>query len=583
MKKKIIFGFLCLLSLTNVNASEYKEPISSIVKDNTLYVDMEVPTNDEEFANVKDILNEQYKDLLQDNDTSSNQSLYLTDCSDDYSVCYVIFSGCAADGNECGDTPIPDVSIKWKENYGDLFNKVAPNGIFEVKAITPTNDIERSNYVYSHLLNLYPAGNVTGDLSNCDSSNTKCTLTIYEDDNGEEHEVSVKWQETNSETKKAIDSYIKQIESNRPTTNGGIITYELSDLNKINYLNHMKFESYPDHFLYMHQAIKYSPEAKMLLGNNNYDHLLIRKAVNDEAKIFLWGYGTFTLCHNGIAYGVIDNTLLNYKNVIYIPEDTENTKEAYIAAAKKRIDEYLGNTNSKIEVAGKRDEYKCLGDECYSFSFSKLGDESKMGDYYYNVTIGDVTEEFVIVRDSSKIETPSNDTKDINTNITVSSTSSEVPLDTIIKVQIVDTVSEVFNKINEVLKLEDKQEVQVYDIKLFSESSNKYITKLGNGEFKVSVPIKDSLKGKELVAYYVNDNNEKEVHEVTVVDGIAIFTTNHFSIYTIAEKEKNEKEPEDSINEQIPPTGDNIITYVAIGMIGLIGLGTGMVLIKKEN
>lgn len=583
MKKKIIFGFLCLLSLTNVNASEYKEPISSIVKDNTLYVDVEVPTNEEEFANVEGILNEQYKDLLQDSDTSSNQSLYLTDCSDNYSICYVVFRGCSVDGNECGDTPIPDVSIKWKENYSETFNKIAPNGVFEVNAIAPTNDTERSFYVYSHLLNLYPDDSVMGELSECNTDNTRCTLTIYENDNTEVHEVSVKWQEANSETKKAVDSYIQKIESTRPTTNDGVITYELSDLNKINYLNHMNFKTYPDHFIYMHQAIKYSPEAKDILGNNNYDYVLIRNAVNDEAKILLWGYGTFTLYHEGVAYGIIDDILLEYKNVIYIPADTEDTKEAYIAAAKKRIDEYLGNTNSKIEVAGKRDEYSCLG-ECYSFNFAKLGDESKMGDYYYNITIGNVTEEFAIVKDSSKIEAPSYDTKDTNTNVVVSSTSSEVPLDTIVKVEVVDTVSEIFTKINEVLKLDDKEEVQVYDIKLFSESSNKYITKLANGEFKVSVPIKDSLKGKQLVAYYVNDKNEKEVHDVTVVDGIATFTTNHFSIYTIAEKVETPVVPEeDPVDEPIPPTGDRVMTYVTIGMIGLVGLGTGIVLRKREN
>lgn len=54
--------------------------------------------------------------------------------------------------------------------------------------------------------------------------------------------------------------------------------------------------------------------------------------------------------------------------------------------------------------------------------------------------------------------------------------------------------------------------------------------------FEVKIPIADSLKGKTLTAYYVDNNDKVVEYEVKVKDGYATFTINHFSIYTLAEK-----------------------------------------------
>lgn len=60
--------------------------------------------------------------------------------------------------------------------------------------------------------------------------------------------------------------------------------------------------------------------------------------------------------------------------------------------------------------------------------------------------------------------------------------------------------------------------------------------------------------------YYINDNGDIEKLSVTVVDGYAKFTTNHFSVYMIA---VNDEE----VLELSPKTFDSGVTYIVIGII----------------
>ena len=96
----------------------------------------------------------------------------------------------------------------------------------------------------------------------------------------------------------------------------------------------------------------------------------------------------------------------------------------------------------------------------------------------------------------------------------------------------------------------------MFDLKLYSGSTG-YITKLEDGKFKIKLPIKKELQGKTLKVFYVDENDKIVEYPVTISeDGeYAIFETDHFSIYTLAEATKN------------PKTGDNIIIYVATLML----------------
>jgi hypothetical protein len=58
---------------------------------------------------------------------------------------------------------------------------------------------------------------------------------------------------------------------------------------------------------------------------------------------------------------------------------------------------------------------------------------------------------------------------------------------------------------------------------------------LSNGQFEVRIPISEKFKGKNLIVYYVNDNGDIDEHKVSIKENFAVFNTDHFSIYTLAE------------------------------------------------
>ena len=127
----------------------------------------------------------------------------------------------------------------------------------------------------------------------------------------------------------------------------------------------------------------------------------------------------------------------------------------------------------------------------------------------------------------------------------------------------------------------------MYDIKLYSSAKAEYITKLDNGKFEVKIPVSKKLEGKTLVVYYVDEDNNITEHEVNIKDGYAIFETDHFSIYTLAEKKINNENLENSGKgeaiPEVPETFDGINSYALIGFVSLLCIFKTGYLFKKEN
>ena len=121
----------------------------------------------------------------------------------------------------------------------------------------------------------------------------------------------------------------------------------------------------------------------------------------------------------------------------------------------------------------------------------------------------------------------------------------------------------------------------MFDLKLFSKSADNYITKLEDGTFEVKLPISEELKDKNLVVYYVTSEGKIEEYEVIVKDGFAIFKTNHFSIYSLAEKTSSIIN--ESADEENPKTFDNVLLYITMGIISLIGLSGATIYLKRNN
>jgi len=177
---------------------------------------------------------------------------------------------------------------------------------------------------------------------------------------------------------------------------------------------------------------------------------------------------------------------------------------------------------------------------------------------------------FVVKKDSSKMVEPFIKTVDSTTNVEIN-TNANLPLDTTIQANKLTSGTE-YEKILEILNLTDNV---TFDLKLYSNSIDKYITELEDGTFEVKIPIPENFKGKNLVVYYVNKDGEKETYAVETKDGYAVFKTNHFSIYTLGYTETTKTEN--------PKTFDDISNSILMGTISLIGLVGTIIYFKKRN
>ncbi len=489
------------------------------------------------------------------------------------------------------------------EEFSDTFKKMFPTDTYEMKSIPIKNDIDADVLFYGKLFNkfwdIFDENNYNIEINNCNDDYTKCDIRIYrvkyeevnpgvwdyvidtENPMDEKHVINFTYEEYNPEIAKIIDKYIQKVSEGINPDYPKL--YNISDLNLINYYSTIKNkEKISD----LNNALNYSIDLR-----KEFEHAAITYSLDvragDDIAMHSFAFGFFIAEYNGIAYGYVDPIGVQKNNIIYIPDDTENSKEAYIKAAKDRIEKYLG-IEIKIESAGKRSDYNWEEQEGYdpinAYGFSQLGDESKMGDYYYYITINGIKYEFVIIRDSAKMQEIEYKSKDLINNVEVSSNDSSIPLDTIVITNVIDNIDEYKEK----LKTDN---VFAIDIDLKSVSNNEYIKKLDNGKFLVTLPVPEIFEGKNIVAYYINSKGELERHEITVKDKIASFVTDHFSAYAIVED--NLKISEDNVednsknnviiedNVENPKTSDAIAIYLVTGVISLAGL-FGMNKLKKK-
>ncbi len=103
------------------------------------------------------------------------------------------------------------------------------------------------------------------------------------------------------------------------------------------------------------RAIKFSDEVIQLTDGGNYAFQL-EVGMGRQGDEFMYesAYGEVAVFFNGYAYESKSQGV-HLKRVLYIPEDTEDTPKAYIAAAQKRINDYWGT-----------DEYEAYDIKLYS-------------------------------------------------------------------------------------------------------------------------------------------------------------------------------------------------------------------------
>jgi len=318
----------------------------------------------------------------------------------------------------------------------------------------------------------------------------------------------------------------------------------------------------------------YSGELKSYINNSNIEYYVDNRA-GGGAPFSTERLGIATFRYDDIIYYVDPYLGTKAEYIIYVPDETKNTKEDLIAAAQKRINEYLGeegivtvSCSGTINDMWLREMYpttrwlwekdnpnmtfeeflvnkdKYINSYIYDHQNYWASDYSKFfeveglsaDDYTFLATIkvGDKEKSFnmLIKKDTSKMITPTYATSDIITDVEINSSSSSIPLDTCIQVEKITSGTE-YERIMKILGLKENE---MFDLKLYSNSLEKYITKLSNGEFEVKIPISKKFKGKDLIVYYVDKDGKIKEHKVRIEHDFAIFNTEHFSIYTLAEK-----------------------------------------------
>lgn len=440
----------------------------------------------------------------------------------------------------------------------EYFNSIAPEGKLEVDSVY-NDDVYISYPTTTYGLEKYNTDDyyLTGY---CDGPDD-CILYINSlDDDKIFKTYSIKYiyKEGSSEVLSKISKYLDNFDDlqyEKGKYVGGeydVVITTLEDLSALNYLYTIRNWVPVDRIKEDTAAMRFSNEILKMIDYNNIDiELLI--TYQKKYPTYNIAYGYLSFIHDGLSYLSVYPIGYEVKRVIYIPDETEDTQEAYIEAATNRIKKYVGED---VEIT-----YKGNIDDLTNFEKNQIDVSKTLGEYY-KVKMGAKTNSFFIVKDSSKMQTISINSVDFETSAKVVTDSYKVPLDSKIVINDLDKDSDEYKNLMEKLHL---TEGESYDINLVSSSTNISIDRVEDGLFKVYIPLSEDLAGKDLVAYYLNNDGTIEEFEVTIENGYAVFETSHFSVYTLAEKQE-------IVEESNPPTGDSIKTYMMIGEVSMLML-----------
>lgn len=323
----------------------------------------------------------------------------------------------------------------------------------------------------------------------------------------------------------------------------------------------------------------YSSELMSCMNNKNFE---FNELMGDTTPFASMTAGPVTLKYDGTIYYARYMLGVEAEHVLYVPTNT--AKADYLKVMQESVDNYIGKGKAVISDCGTVEQDTTE----YPIDPQNPIFEKSSDGHVYKMTIGENSFYFVIKADTESMYTPTFISSDVATDVAISANSGTLPLDTLIRVNEI-TGGDQYEKIMKILALEDGE---IYDLKLFSQALEKNITKLEDGSFEVRIPLSEKLKGKDLVAYYVDDNGNKEEHEVTIKDGYAVFNTNHFSTYTLAEKVSDVTPPsnnEENKDEQggekddTPKTGTGILAIESILGIFAVVLASAVIIAKREN
>ncbi|MBQ8147612.1 MAG: LPXTG cell wall anchor domain-containing protein [Lachnospiraceae bacterium] len=462
------------------------------------------------------------------------------------------------------------------------FQAVLKDGKITIPAMTPTEHEAVSAYVSAYLAAyntdeyIFMAEPVTKEDNTVDT--TQCDIVKEENGEREVHRIPTVYAATVDENAAAkVKSFVGLIEQNQ--------LFYTTDLEIVNYWIH-GFDAGKDEAMMVSDITNYSGELKELMDNSNVRAEFLEARMGEDSDLFIYRLGDVAFSYEGVYYGYTGPAGGCAQNVIYVPDDTATTTDALMAAAQSRINTYLGNdTQVVLSYGGIISDIRHPIDPNDATYYEYVLDEMDLQDanieHYFIATVNGVQHKLLIIPNSNKMKTPTYSSIDASDKVEIHTPSPDVPLDT--NVEVDEIVSG--DEYDRIVQLLDVKENVTYDLNLYSKSIQDYITKIDNAEFEVRIPIPRSWAKKTLMAYYVDGQGNVSKHTVTIDDSngyYAVFYTDHFSIYTIAEAKTTDTTATDTTTEATtekpvtPNTGDDMqvmpwFGLMGLGLVGLIG------------
>lgn len=213
-----------------------------------------------------------------------------------------------------------------------IYNSMLTNGKIKINTVDPTDDFDFAETAITAALSKYETERYR-IYGSCNTKND-CFVNISDKINYskyKEYKVEYEFVKPNMLIKNRIDSYAKSFKYEEMQPEKYLFTME--DLETINY----KYIS-PDFgdIDAINAIINYSSEFQNKIGYTNIGTKLDTRAGWDD-KFSSGCFGYLNLIYDGVVYSYVKIAGVKQNNVLYVPDETKDTTEAYINAALERI------------------------------------------------------------------------------------------------------------------------------------------------------------------------------------------------------------------------------------------------------
>lgn len=175
-----------------------------------------------------------------------------------------------------------------------------------------------------------------------------------------------------------------------------------------------------------------------------------------------------------------------------------------------------------------------------------------------------VVENTVIETTDEKVSFESEEALPNNFELVVEESSEE---------DVKEAAKEVTEEFKDNKKVEDVKLLALYEINV---EKNGVVQPMEDGNFKISIEIDEDLQKYDAYkVVYINDEGKvEETLDAKLVDGKIVFETTHLSTYGIVGY--------NNVEVKNPETGDNVVTYILVGLMSLVAFGYASNKLRKN-